>query len=256
MLLKGAIVHAPRLGHLEILQDHIIGRHQLDGHGIITVLAPVNTPEAKTTIQKYSQENIVVLPQGSFFLPTFCDIHLHAPQFLYQGTGLDLPLMQWLDTYALKAEARMDADPVLARKVYTRLAQRLIENGTGTSLLFGTIKEETNLILAECMQSAGCRAFVGKLSMDIDITSPDSKTITYVEPSVSASLGAAHLFISHCRGLVAHLHESQRLVEPVLTPRFVPTCTDELLKGLGEISRTEGVKIQSHLAEARDQVEW
>jgi len=43
----------------------------------------------------------------------------------------------------------MDADPVLARRVYTRLAERLKENGTGTTLLFGTIKEETKLVILD-----------------------------------------------------------------------------------------------------------
>jgi len=36
----------------------------------------------------------------------------------------------------------------------------------------------------------------------------------------------------------------------------VPTCTDELLAGLGDLSIEEDVHIQSHLAEAHDQVEW
>ncbi len=49
--------------------------------------------------------------------------------------------MQWLDNYAFKAEERIDADPELARKTYTRLAKRMKEHGTGTVLLFGTIKE-------------------------------------------------------------------------------------------------------------------
>jgi guanine deaminase len=106
------------------------------------------------------------------------------------------------------------------------------------------------------MRAAGLRAFVGKLSMDIDITSPGSRTQTYVEPSAAASLANAHAFLDHCHALVAHLPASQRLVAPVLTPRFVPTCTDELLAGLGALSETLGVKIQSHLAEAKDQVEW
>jgi len=106
------------------------------------------------------------------------------------------------------------------------------------------------------MQTAGVRAFVGKLSMDIDITSPGSSTTTYVEPSPSASLNAARSFVKKCYGLIEHLPHSQRLVEPVLTPRFVPTCTNELLKGLGEISEQENLKIQSHLAEAKDQVDW
>lgn len=68
---------------------------------------------------------------------------MHAPQFLYQGTGLHLPLMAWLDEYAFKAEERMDADPSLAQRVYERLATRLIEHGTGAVMLFGTIKPET-----------------------------------------------------------------------------------------------------------------
>ena len=77
--------------------------------------------------------------KGSFLLPTFFDTHLHAPQFLYQGTGLHLPLMQWLDSYAYAAEERIDADPLFALGVYNALARRLVENGTGTVLLFGTI---------------------------------------------------------------------------------------------------------------------
>lgn len=84
-----------------------------------------------------------VIPTGSFVLPTFCDLHLHAPQFLYQGTGLHLPLMEWLNEYAFKAEESLDADPTLAERVYKRLATRLVEHGTGAVLLFGTIKTET-----------------------------------------------------------------------------------------------------------------
>lgn len=62
---------------------------------------------------------------------------------MYQGTGLDLPLMEWLDNYAYKAEESLDRNPDLATKVYRRLAQRLIQVGTGAVMLFGTIKTET-----------------------------------------------------------------------------------------------------------------
>jgi len=74
-------------------------------------------------------------------LPAFCDLHLRAPQHLHQGSGLDLPLMQWLDMYALKSEEQLDTDHVLAKNVYRKLAKRLLTNGTGTGvvLLFGTI---------------------------------------------------------------------------------------------------------------------
>ena len=34
------------------------------------------------------------------------------------------------------------------------------------------------------------------------------------------------------------------LVEPVITPRFVITCTDSLLDGLGQLAADYGVKVQ------------
>jgi cytosine/adenosine deaminase-related metal-dependent hydrolase len=92
-------------------------------------------------------EEVLSISIGSFLLPTFCDLHLHAPQFMYQGNGLDLPLMQWLDRYTFKAEESLDNNVALARSVYEHLARRLIENGTGAVLLFGTIKEETKCAL-------------------------------------------------------------------------------------------------------------
>lgn len=100
------------------------------------------------------------------------------------------------------------------------------------------------------MQAAGIRAFVGKLSMDIS-TRP-----SYVEPSAAASLSAASAFVHNCRQLTAALPAHERLITPVLTPRFVPTCSDGLLAGLGDLAKEQDVPIQSHLAEAYDQVRW
>ena len=79
---------------------------------------------------------------------------------------------------------------------------------------------------------------------------------TYVEGSALSSLSSANSFTERLRSDQAELKPSERLVEPVLTPRFVPTCSDELLAGLGEMSERLNVRVQSHLAEARDQVDW
>jgi guanine deaminase len=54
--------------------------------------------------------------------------------------------MEWLNQYAFKAEERLDSDPVLAETVYRKLAQKLLENGTGAVSLFGTIKQETKYV--------------------------------------------------------------------------------------------------------------
>ncbi|KAF9457435.1 hypothetical protein BDZ94DRAFT_1285273 [Collybia nuda] len=246
-LIQGTFVCTPTIGSLQILSDHLIAVSSTTG--LITHFAPITSSSSIELLQS-SPSPPIVLPPGTFLLPNFCDLHIHAPQFLYQGTGLHLPLMQWLDEYAYKAEERLDADAGLARRVYTRLATRLVEKGTGTVLLFGTIKEETNLILAEIMQKAGLRAFVGKLSMDI------SSRPTYTEPSAAASLYSASSFITQCQHLTSSLPLHRRLVAPVLTPRFVPTCSDELLSGLAALSVSQSLVIQSHMSESRDEVTW
>ncbi|KAJ6508529.1 hypothetical protein C8R45DRAFT_967724 [Mycena sanguinolenta] len=245
LCIRGTFAHTPHLGDLELFEDYLL---ITDHHGVIIYFQSARLPESQSVLQ--NSPPCVTSPSGSLILPNFVDLHLHAAQFLYQGTGLDLPLMEWLNEYAFKAEERLDGDPTLARTVYTRLARRLIENGTGTVLLFGTIKEETNLILAEVMQAAGLRAFVGKLSMDIS-TRP-----SYRELSMEASYQAAQSFVQKCRALTASLPSHERLVEPVLTPRFVPTCSGLLLSALGKLSAAENLRIQSHLAEALDQVEY
>ncbi|EJD54470.1 Metallo-dependent hydrolase [Auricularia subglabra TFB-10046 SS5] len=242
----GTFVHTPALGKIEILHDRLFC---VSDEGVITAILQQDEPAAQQYLDAYPS-SVTVLPAGCFLLPTFADLHLHAPQFMYLGTGLHLPLMQWLGEYAYHAEEMLDSNPELARSVYTKLTQRLVKFGTGTALLFGTIKSETNLILAEVFQAAGLRAFVGKLSMDI------SSRPTYVEPSAEAAIEAARAFIADCRGLVGHLQPHERLVEPAITPRFVPTCSDTLLTQLGALAKETGVVVQSHLAEAHDQVEW
>ncbi|KAI0304422.1 Metallo-dependent hydrolase [Multifurca ochricompacta] len=245
MFYRGDFVHTEELSNIEIFRDYLLA---IDSAGYISHFENASTLLSRSLLSKESEDRIVLIPPGSFLLPTFCDLHLHAPQFLYQGTGLHLPLMEWLNEYAFKAEERLDQDPNLAKRVYTRLGERLVENGTGAVSLFGTIKEETNLILAETMQQIGIRAFVGKLSMDIS-TRP-----TYIESTHSESLASVRSFIDRTRALTAHLPDHARLIEPVLTPRFVPTCSDALLQGLGELAQQTGVMVQSHLAEAKDQV--
>lgn len=127
-----------------------------------------------------------------------------------------------------------------------------------------------SLILAQSMLRAGIRAFVGKVSMDIDITPEDSPTHgTYIEESTSVSLANAKRFLDDLDEMLQLKHLSidaaqmsrerryaKSLIRPVLTPRFVPTCTDELLKGLGGLAFERDVWIQTHVHEARDEAEW
>lgn len=79
---------------------------------------------------------------------------------------------------------------------------------------------------------------------------------TYVEASAEESLGAAQDFCDRCTNMIRSMPEHMQLAEPVLTPRFVPTCSPALLSGLGGISEQKHVRVQSHMAEAHDQVQY
>lgn len=168
--LRGTLVHCPRLGVVEFLRDQLLGGRQpvlssstliltpsvVDERGIITRLSPAGDSDAAEYIK---QNTVETIPSGNFLIPTFCDLHHHAPQFMYRGTGLDLPLMQWLDKYAYKAEESLDSNPDLARKVYQQLARRLIEAGTGAVLLFGTINSQTKFVRAHSCEASRLRIF-------------------------------------------------------------------------------------------------
>lgn len=46
------------------------------------------------------------------------------------------------------------------------------------------------------------------------------------------------------------------LITPVITPRFIPSCTSELLSFLGEVSQKYDVPVQSHMSESLAEMEW
>lgn len=77
----------------------------------------------------------------------------------------------------------------------------------------------------------------------------------YIETTVD-SLGDNIIFIDRMEDMVDFLPPHLRLVEPIITPRFVPTCSEKLLRGLVALAKRRGVRIQSHLSESKDQMAW
>ncbi|EIW67597.1 hypothetical protein TREMEDRAFT_33527 [Tremella mesenterica DSM 1558] len=243
----GTFIDTPSLGQLRIRTNHLL---EVNKEGYITSLSPTHLSEIPSQLTQLRNIPIHNLDKYSFLLPTFTDLHLHAPQYLYAGTGLDLPLMEWLERYTYVAEEKIDNDSRLAEKVYDTLVRRLVDEGTGSVVFFGTIGVEANLILARKLLEAGLRGWVGKLSMD------QSPRPTYGESSHTSSLNSLSTFISGMEQLTSSLPPHRRLVQPIITPRFVPVCSDELLHGLGKLAREGDYWITSHMCESKDQMDW
>ena len=117
-------------------------------------------------------------------------------------------------------------DTERAISVYDTLVRRLLRNGTTTAMYFATQHLEATKKLVDICGKYGQRAFVGKVTQDIN--SPEN----YVEET-SKALANTEKFIVYCLGDAGR----NGLVRPVITPRFVPTCSEKLLSGLGKLAR-------------------
>ena len=175
----------------------------------------------------------------SLILPSFADLHLHAPQYPMLGMGMDLPLLDWLSTYTFRTEARF-ADEDFARRVYRQLARELIAWGTTRVVMFSSIHTEATWILMEELEAAGVTGYVGKVNMDRN-SSPDYQETT------AESLRETERWLTGCH--FAH-------IKPILTPRFTPSCSDQLMAGLGRLAAERDLPVQSHLSENLGEIAW
>ena len=174
-------------------------------------------------------------------LPGMVDLHTHAPQFAYRGTGMDYELLEWLEYVAFPEEMRY-ADAAYARKAYGQFAGRLKASATTRVVMFGTVHTTATLVLMDCMEHSGLVSYVGKVIMDRDAP-PE-----LIEDH-SGGIGA-----DTRRFIEESLSRGYRRTKPIITPRFVPSCTDPLMEALGEIRREYDLPVQSHLSENPDEV--
>lgn len=210
--------------------------------GIIEKIVAPSDSEYEKLLDAYSEaENFHRLADGQYLLPGFVDLHVHAPQWAQSGTALDLPLYDWLNTYTFPVESKF-SDLDYAKKVYEDLVSTFLANGTTTALYFATVHKEASLLLAKICSEKGQRGLVGKVVMDDPEQNPDY----YRDQDTQTALADTKEFILAVKDLAKSTKQG---VYPVVTPRFIPSCTDEALKGLGELAAKYDTHIQSHCSE-------
>ncbi|KIY63053.1 guanine deaminase [Cylindrobasidium torrendii FP15055 ss-10] len=191
--------------------------------------------------------DVEVVPLGryEFIMPGFIDTHTHGPQFPNLGSGGQYELLDWLQNVTFPMEAKF-SDPEFARRTYTSVVQRVINNGTTACCYYGTLHLEASMILADIIHAHGQRALVGKCNMNRNCPP------TYIEASSATSIEDTKSLIAHIRGLAP---AGRALVQPVLTPRFAISCTDELLDDLGKLaSGDNALHIQTHISENESEI--
>ncbi len=181
------------------------------------------------------------LGPDTVLLPGLIDTHIHAPQWPQLATGLDLALEDWLFAHTFPLEARY-VDVAFAERVWESMVPSLLAAGTTTAVYHASIHEPATTALAAACHRHGQRAFVGRVAMDHPEGTPewyrDADAATAVERS-ARSVDA-----------ITALTGRAGLVRPIITPRFIPACTDAALAGLGELSAATGTLVQTHCSES------
>ena len=188
-------------------------------------------------------KDLPVMDYGDkLIIPGLIDLHIHASQYSYRGLGMDLELMDWLQKYAFPEESKYISEDY-ARKAYSIFAQQMKKSATTRGCIFATRHRIGTEILMELMEDTGMITYVGKVNMDRE--APDSIR----EESAQYSAEETSRWIEESR-------ERFTNTKPVITPRFVPSCTDELMAELGKIQKKYGVPVQSHVSENLGEIEF
>lgn len=178
----------------------------------------------------------------SLIIPGLTDLHLHAPQYTFRATGMDLELLDWLNTITFPQEARYE-DLDFAKEAYSIFADDMKKSPNTRACVFGTLHVPATELLMDLLDKTGVKTLVGKVNMDRN----GSELLQ--ESSAQASAEATLSWIEET------LNKFEN-TKPILTPRFTPSCSDELMQRLSEIQKKYHLPMQSHLSENFGEIAW
>lgn len=174
------------------------------------------------------------------------DTHIHAPQYPNAGVFGSSTLLNWLNTYTFPMESSLQ-NLTRARTVYSRVVSRTLSHGTTTAAYYATIHVPATNLLADICAFAGQRAFVGRVCMDHPEINPEY----YRDESADQALQRTIESIDH----IKELDPGYTLISPIITPRFAPSCTSEMLGKLGKLAAETGLPCHTHISENRNEIQ-
>ena len=237
----GSFFHTPVYGSFEFLENALI---EVDERGTIARVLREGEPEhAQALAAHRTRGTLTELGANRYGLPGFVDIHVHAPQWPQAALALDEPLYLWLEQRTFPLESRF-ADLDFARTVYRDLVQQLLARGSTTTVYLGSAHLESSIELAAICAELGQRALVGKTVMDDPVANPEY----YRDASPAQAVADTETLIRELEGIG---RASRQGIWPVVTPRFIPSCTDEVLRGLGQLAERYGAYVQTHCNEGQ-----
>lgn len=228
-LYKANIVFTPTLDAFECIENGIVAVNE-DGT-IEGVYKEIPSDKKDWPIEDFGNK---------LMIPGVYDLHVHAPQYRNQGMAMDLELLPWLEKYTFPEEMKYE-NIEYAKIMYSHFVKDMLKEGTLRASVFATSHPKATLELARLFDEAGMGAYVGLVGMDRNC--PKELCRDYFGTGIYN----------------AYLHDLTKdmpLVSFIITPRFIPTCSAELLKTLGGIAQLYNLPVQSHLSENKKEIAW
>lgn len=172
-------------------------------------------------------------------IPGFIQTHLHLCQTLFRGLADDLELLDWLRLKIFPFESAHSA-PSMRISALLGIAE-LLKSGTTTIMDMGSVHHEEEIIRA--IEESGLRAFVGKAMMDVN---EHYNLRESTKEALQSSRTLAEQYHGHAQGRIRY----------AFAPRFVLSCTEELLRATNEMAQSMGgVLIHTHAAENKSEMD-
>ncbi len=185
----------------------------------------------------------ILKAKGKFVIPGLVQTHIHLCQTIFRGMADGLSLTDWLQKRIWPLEAAHFPDSVYVSALLG--LSELIRGGTTTILTMEAVKH-TDMVF-RAAQESGMRAIIGKAMMDGGEGLPLGLKETSEE-----SLGESLRLWENWQGK----GKGNGKLAGCFAPRFAPSCSQTLLKRIGEESRRRDILIHSHAAETKEEVEF
>jgi len=231
----------------KIYKAHILftkekDRFEVLENGYVAVNAEGCVEGVSADLEALNPQDAEVVDFGDkLLIPAMNDLHVHAPQYRNQGIAMDLELLPWLQNYTFPEEIKF-ADTAYAERMYRLFVRDLWRFGTMRACVFATVHTEATRLLMRLFREAGMGALVGKVGMNRNC--PDGLQ----EP--------VKQMVEGYESLIAENSSATDLVRPIVTPRFIPSCTPEMLRACGDLAAKHQLPVQSHLSENKDEIAW
>lgn len=186
-----------------------------------------------------NQIDKIIEAKGKTVIPGFIQTHIHLCQSLFRGQADDLELLDWLKKRIWPLEASHDQESIY----YSAMLGigELMQSGTTSIIDMETVHHTDSAFQA--IAESGIRALSGKVMMDKGDGVPDN-LLEKTKHSIQKSTDLLEKWHNFDNGRIQY----------AFCPRFVISCSEEMLTEVRDLSNHYKVMVHTHASENLDEI--